>query len=220
MKIYKFIFISLILGLQVTAVMAWEASPTKKTYSIYKKNHEIGNPVNVVARASVSSRTGNIGSGEITVDLTPNITHGNIIHTSDILSMIPIIAAICDRDFPDQPVDSFSVDIRFIADIWDEYREFVLQVLNEAPGKIEFKSMWFQQKSQSFSRSNKYIATIQKSVSENMASLADPIVMISNEINFDQQAIGRDWDFIREAPDLHLEAPPVVIFVPKGIVDR
>lgn len=215
MKKSTTIFIFFLLGIQSIALMAWEIHPTEKVYSIYPNDREIVNQTNVIARFTVSSTVGNLGKGPLIVKFIPNITHGDIARTSDILSIIPNIVALCGRDYPDQPIESFEVEIRFIEDLWNDYREFFLLNSNDAPGKVEFKSDWFQQKSLVFSRSNQKIATIQKAVEENIETLAGSIVVIPEEIHFSPEGIGLSWDSVGNSPGLYIVAPPVISFISK-----
>jgi hypothetical protein len=131
------------------------------------------------------------------------------------LSVIPNIVALCSRDYPDQLIESFEVEIRFIGDLWNDYREFVLQNISDAPGRVEIKSGWFQRESLVFSRSNQKIAAIQKAVAENVKTLAGSIIVIPEEIHFSQEGIGRSWDSVGESVGLYIAAPPVISFISK-----
>lgn len=215
MTIFKILLIVFLLGAQSIALMAWEIHPAKKVYAIYRDDRETDNPVNIIARVSISASAGNLNAGSLIIDLAPNITHGDIIRASDILSIIPSVSTLCGRDYPDQPIASFSIDIRNIKDLWDEYRESILQNLNDAPGKIEFKSGWFQQKSLIFIRSNQKIAAIQKNIEKNVKTLANSVVVIPSEIHFAREVIGLDWDTIGKNPGLNIVSPPVVSFISK-----
>ncbi len=215
MKNLKVHLCLIFLGFQLISSFAWEIYPEEKIYSIFQNNQDTGNPANVVARLAVSSTTGDLGNGGIMIELIPNQTHGGIVRTVDILDIIPGVAALCARNYPAKPIESFGVDIRLIRDIWDEYRQFVIGKVGDAPGKVEFKSEWFQQETLRFTRSNRNIEDIQKTVSQYMVDLADPILVIPGEIHFVPEGIGLRWDTVERSPGLYIAKPPVVTLISK-----
>jgi hypothetical protein len=199
-----------------TSLFAWEIHPAKKIYFVYAKERDTNNSTNVIARIEVSSPVGNLSTGPLIVELLPNITSGGIINTPCIEGMIPSIVALCDREYPDQPIETFSLEVSLIKDLWNEYREFFLANAKDAPGKIEFKSSWFQQKSIEFVRSNQKISSLRKAVVENVDSLQDPIAVIPDEIHFVREAIGLSWNLMGGSPRLYIVSPVVISFISKG----
>jgi hypothetical protein len=220
MNTHKALLILFLFSVQSFNLVAWEIHPTEKVYSIYRDGSETGNSVNMIARVSVSSRSGNMDAGSLVVDVFPNYAYGNIIRSIDIISIIPNIAALVAREYPERIFDEFNLDIRYVQDIWGEYREFVQRNLTDAPGKIANKSVWFFRTSLIFLRSNQKIAAIQNSVEENFITLNNSIVMIPNEIIFSHESIGLGWNTVSNSQGLYIITPSMVTFMPKPIQSK
>lgn len=130
----------------------------------------------------------------------------------DITTLIPYIVNKFKENYPNYYINSFNLEIRYIDDLWHDYRNYIAEHIDESKGKVEPKNFWFHATTLNFAKSNKKIQKIHNTLGQHLPYLLNSTIYSGGEMQFNEDVLGRDWRDIFDDDNLYLINTPHVSF--------